>query len=71
MRGDNQNVSRADAIARLNEARFGSLVKPDGSNLTVDNLPYLLTLRSELYKFADHVWDEINRIEAVSKVGVA
>lgn len=65
---DNPNQTGADALARLNAARFGSLVKPDGRALDGENLPYLRTLRAELHRFSDAVLVELNRIERVSEV---
>ena len=60
---ENPNVTPADALARMNLMRVGSMVKPDGSKLGAENLPYLHKLREELHRFIDVAWDEIDRIE--------
>lgn len=64
---DNLNQTGSDALARLNAARFGSLVKSDGSALDGENLAYLRRLRAELHDFSDAVLIELNRIERVSE----
>lgn len=63
----NLNQTGSDALARLNQARFGSLVKPDGRPLDSENLAYLRVLRAELHRFSDAVLIELNRIERVAE----
>jgi len=61
----NQRATRQDAIAQLNLARIGALVKENGAPLTVDNLDYLIELRNRVFEFSDAIEAEIDRIETL------
>lgn len=60
---ENGGTTRGDAIARINLARLGSMVKPNGAQLGPENVHYLLKLRSELYDWVESIEGEIIRID--------
>lgn len=61
-------LSAWDAIAQLNGARMGSLVKLDGGKLDGRNLSYLRALRNHIFEWSDAIDAEIARIERLGVV---